>query len=94
MTAFVRFGSAPFHNLRLLSRMKKPNYSEPAIGWNQEDMKTGVIEYGVANYEPRQSAAPITAPIRPAHLALPEPPCAGTRLRPPSSTTAMSRFCS
>ena len=29
---------------------------------------------GVANYEPRQSTAPITAPIRPALPAPPEPP--------------------
>ena len=28
---------ALFHNLRLLTRMRKPGYSEPAIGWNNDD---------------------------------------------------------
>ena len=28
---------ALFHNLRLLFRMKKPNYTEPLVGWNDED---------------------------------------------------------
>ena len=36
--------------------MLKPGYSEPAIGWNSEDNKSGVIKYGVANYEPRKRA--------------------------------------
>ena len=59
-----------FHNLRLLAGMLKPGYSEPAIGWNSEDNKSGVIKYGVANYEPRKSIAKIAAPVRP---ALPAP---------------------
>eukprot|EP00966_Prymnesium_polylepis_P179620 4158961-Prymnesium_polylepis.1 len=42
---------ALFHNLRLIARMKKPNYVEPAIGWNDEDFQTGVTKFGVANYE-------------------------------------------
>ena len=52
--------------------MKKPNYVEPAIGWNTEDNAAGVIKYGVANYEPRKSAAKIAAPVRPP-LPLPVP---------------------
>ena len=51
---------ALFHNLRLLWRMRKVAYSEPAVGWNQEDDASGVFKYGVANYEPRKSAAPIS----------------------------------
>ena len=48
--------------------MAKPAYSEPAIGWNQEDDAAGVVKYGVANYEPaRKSAA---APVRPPQPAL------------------------
>ena len=61
---------ALFHNLRLLTHMRKPDYSEPAIGWNNDDNKAGVIKYGVANYEPRKSKAKIMAPARPAILAL------------------------
>ena len=53
-----------FHNLRLLGRMKKPTYTEPALGWNDEDFKAGLIKFGVAEY-----AAPtkvkIEAPLRP-----------------------------
>ena len=52
----------------------KPGYSEPAIGWNSEDNKSGVIKYGVANYEPRKSVAKIMAPARPALPAPPVPP--------------------
>jgi hypothetical protein len=39
-----------FHNLRLLKRMQKPTYTEPAIGWNDEEMKSGIVKYGVAKY--------------------------------------------
>jgi hypothetical protein len=55
---------ALFHNLRLLHRMKKPNYSEPAIGWNEDDFKAGVVTYGVANYESTQKLK-VKAPKRP-----------------------------
>ena len=65
---------ALFHNLRLLARMKKPNYIEPAIGWNEEDDKTGVQKYGMVHYAPRVSVAPIVAPTRPALLPPAEPP--------------------
>ena len=37
---------ALFHNLRLLYRAKKPNYTEPMVGWNEEDKKTGLIKFG------------------------------------------------
>ena len=57
---------ALFHNLRLLRRMKKPNYAEPAIGWNADDAKSGVEKYGVANYEPLKSYVKIDKPRRPA----------------------------
>ena len=43
---------ALFHNLRLLYRMKKPNYTEPLVGWNDEDNKAGLKKYGVTHYEP------------------------------------------
>jgi len=56
---------AIFHNLRLLARMNKPNYVEPAVGWNCEDNHVGVIKYGVADYEPRKNSTPISAPKRP-----------------------------
>jgi hypothetical protein len=71
---------AIFHNCRLLTRMNKPAYVEPAIGWNKEDNNAGVIKYGVANYEPRKSVAKITAPTRPALPAPPEPPQDGSPL--------------
>jgi hypothetical protein len=34
-----------FHNLRLLKRMKKPQYTEPAIAWTDDLAKSGVIKY-------------------------------------------------
>ena len=49
-------------------------YVEPAIGWNTEDNKAGVIKFGVADYEPRKSSAKIIAPTRPALPPPPEPP--------------------
>ena len=37
-----------FHNLRLLSRMKKPIYTEPAIAWGDEDVEhSRVLKYSV-----------------------------------------------
>lgn len=44
--------TALFHNLRLINRLRNPNYTEPAVGWNEEDEKTGLLKYGVAHYEP------------------------------------------
>lgn len=39
-----------FHNLRLMKRMNKPAYAEPAVGWNVEEMESGITKWGVANY--------------------------------------------
>ena len=35
---------ALFHNLRLLAKAKAPVYSEPAIGWNDNDFSSGVTK--------------------------------------------------
>jgi len=51
--------------------MKKPNYSEPMIGWNEEDFHAGVTTYGVSNYE-GTARLKITTPTHPAFL--PPPP--------------------
>ena len=48
---------ALFHNLRLLNRVRLPQYSEPAVGWETEDAKSGVTKYGVAHYEPCKATA-------------------------------------
>ena len=32
-------------------RGKLRNYTEPAIGWNDEDFQAGVTKFGIANYE-------------------------------------------
>ena len=60
-----------FHNLRLLTRMKKPAYSEPAIGWNDEDFKAGLVKFGVADYV-APTKVNIEAPARPATTFEPE----------------------
>ncbi|KAL1514515.1 hypothetical protein AB1Y20_003613 [Prymnesium parvum] len=39
-----------FHNLRLLARIRSPTYTEPAVGWNDEEEKSGITKYGVATY--------------------------------------------
>ena len=41
---------ALFHNLRLIRRMRKPNYTEPAVAWTDDVEKSGITKYGVANY--------------------------------------------
>ena len=38
-----------FHNLRLLKRMKKPQYTEPTIAWNDDVEKTGVTTYAIGS---------------------------------------------
>jgi hypothetical protein len=64
---------ALFHNLRLISRMKKPDYMEPAVGWNDDDFHSGVIKYGVANYE-GTAQLKVKAPLqRPPALMPPAP---------------------
>ena len=47
-----------------MKRMKQPAYSEPAIGWNEEDFQAGVTTYGVSNYE-GTAKLKITTPARP-----------------------------
>ena len=59
-----------------MKRMKQAAYSEPAIGWNEEDFQAGVTTYGVSNYE-GTAKFKITTPTRPALLPptdLPETP--------------------
>ncbi|KAL1503736.1 hypothetical protein AB1Y20_012207 [Prymnesium parvum] len=57
---------AIFHNLRLMFRMKQASYVEPAIGWNQEDNKTGVTKFGITNYDGcGAKKLRIAAPVRP-----------------------------
>ena len=55
-----------------MKRMKQPAYSEPAIGWNEEDFQAGVTTYGVSNYE-STAKLKITTPVRPALLPLAAP---------------------
>ena len=45
---------ALFHNLRLLKRMKKPNYTEPMIAWGDTD-EVDVERSRVTKYEPGQA---------------------------------------
>ena len=54
---------ALFHNLRLLFRMKKANYVEPMVGWNEEDKNTGLVKYGVTHFEPA-TVKKIDCPVR------------------------------
>ena len=40
-----------FHNLRLILRMTKTAYTEPTVGWMEDDeVKSGVSRWGIANY--------------------------------------------
>ena len=55
---------ALFHNLRLLFRMKKANYTEPMVGWNEEDRLTGLTKYGVCHFEQPASVKKIPCPVR------------------------------
>ena len=47
-------------------------YVEPAIGWNEEDEKSGVAKFGVSEYAPVANLK-VQAPVRPASLAPPDP---------------------
>ena len=49
----------------MLFRMKKPNYTEPMVGWNDEDRKTGITKYGVTHYEQAATMQKIPCPVRP-----------------------------
>jgi hypothetical protein len=48
--------------------MKKPDYTEPALGWNAEDFKVGLIKFGVAEYS-APTKVNIEAPLRPPAIA-------------------------
>ena len=52
-------------------RMKKPVYSEPMIGWNEDDFHAGVTKFGISHYE-GTAKLKIATPTRPA--LLPPPP--------------------
>ena len=43
---------ALFHNLRLMKRLNKTAYTEPAVGWLDDDdvNKSGITKWGIANY--------------------------------------------
>lgn len=56
---------ALFHNLRLLYQMKKTIYSEVAMGWNDEENKTGLSKFGVNHYSPVDHIIPSQPPLRP-----------------------------
>ena len=61
-----------FHNLRLLKRMKKPEYSEPAIAWTEDLEKSGVTKYlpGTSTGSPVSSLLLRTPPpLRPSLLS-------------------------
>ena len=41
-----------FHNLRLMARMNKTAYVEPAVGWLEDtDVKAGITKWGISNYK-------------------------------------------
>ena len=84
-TEVQRLDVAAMHEkaLGILATLK-PAYSEPAIGWNQEDDAAGVVKYGVANYEPaRKSAAAPVRPPQPALCLAPQPALCLAPVRPP-----------
>lgn len=39
-----------FHNLRLLKNMKKTAYTEPSVGWSEDENKSGITKFGINNY--------------------------------------------
>ena len=41
-----------FHNLRMLQRMNKTSYTEPAVAWTENvESSSGITRYGIDNYE-------------------------------------------
>ena len=44
-----------FHNLRMLKRMKSPNYTESTIAWSEDLESSRVIQYNPASAAPRAS---------------------------------------
>ena len=62
-----------FHNLRLLKRMKNPNYEEPAIGWTEDVEHTGVGKYKAVSGSPSlllKEAGSASRSTQPSPLAL------------------------
>ena len=57
-----------FHNLRLLKRMKKPEYTEPAIAWSDDLEKSAVVRYQPGSSSGSalllQSPRPVEAKLR------------------------------
>jgi hypothetical protein len=39
-----------FHNLRLMAKMNKTKYVESAVGWNDDDLKSGITKFGIVNH--------------------------------------------
>ena len=47
-----------FHNLRMLQRMNKTSYTEPAVAWTENvESSSGITRYGIDNYEYRLCTA-------------------------------------
>lgn len=62
--------TALFHNLRLIYRMKKSDYEEPAVAWTNPDTpESGITKFGVTHYAgSAPSLKAIGKPTRPALL--------------------------
>ena len=39
-----------FHNLRLMAKMNKTQYVESAVGWNDDELKSGITKFGIVNH--------------------------------------------
>ena len=39
-----------FHNLRLMAKMNKTQYVESAVGWNGDELKSGITKFGIVNH--------------------------------------------
>lgn len=39
-----------FHNLRLLKRMSKVAYTEPAVGWDADEGHSGITKFGIGSH--------------------------------------------
>lgn len=55
-----------FHNLRLLSRVKKPSYAEPAVGWTDDvttHTQSAITNYGIFDNVPVKFES-IPTPVR------------------------------
>ena len=53
--------------------MKKPMYTEPAVGWTESDDVAGVTTYGIANYDGASLLAVKAPTARPDPALLPPP---------------------